>query len=42
MKKRHTPEQIVVRKLHQADEKLAAGASVPQAARELGIQHVAA
>jgi putative transposase len=36
MKKRHTPEQIV-RKLRQADEKLASGASVPQLARELGI-----
>ncbi len=36
MKKRHTPEQIV-RKLRQADEKLASGASIPQVARELGI-----
>ena len=36
MKKRHTPEQIV-RKLHQADEKLASGASIPQVAREFGI-----
>ena len=36
MKKRHTPEQIV-RKLRQADEKLASGASVPEVARELGI-----
>jgi transposase-like protein len=36
MKKRHTPEQII-RKLHQADEKLASGASVPQVARELGV-----
>jgi putative transposase len=36
MKKRHSPEQIV-RKLRQADEKLATGASVPQVARELGV-----
>ena len=36
MKKRHTPEQIV-RKLHQADEKLASGASIPQVVREFGI-----
>jgi len=36
MKKRHTPEQIV-RKLREADEKLAAGASVPELARQLGI-----
>ncbi len=36
MKKRHTPEQIV-RKLHQADKKLASGASIPQVAREFGI-----
>ena len=36
MKKRHTPEQIV-RKLRQADEKLALGASVPEVARELGV-----
>jgi putative transposase len=36
MKKRHSPEQIV-RKLRQADEKLASGASVPEVARELGI-----
>ncbi len=36
MKKRHTPEQAV-RKLRQADEKLAPGASVPQVARELGV-----
>ena len=36
MKKRHTPEQIV-RKLHEADEKLAAGASVPEVARQLCI-----
>jgi len=36
MKKRHSPVQIV-RKLRQADEKLASGASVPQVARELGV-----
>jgi putative transposase len=36
MKKRHSPEQIV-RKLHQADDLLALGASVPQVAREFGI-----
>ncbi len=36
MKKRHTPEQIV-RKLRQADEKLASGASVPEVARCLGV-----
>ena len=36
MKKRHTPEQIV-RKLRQADAELAAGASVPEIARRLGI-----
>jgi transposase-like protein len=36
MKKRHSPEQIV-RKLREADEKLAAGASVPEVARQLGI-----
>jgi putative transposase len=36
MKKRHTPEQIV-RKLHEADEKLAAGASVPEVTKQLGI-----
>ncbi len=36
MKKRHTPGQIV-RKLHQADEKLASGASVPEVARDLGV-----
>jgi putative transposase len=33
---RHTPEQIV-RKLRQAEARLAAGATVPEAARELGI-----
>ena len=36
MKKRHTPEQIV-RMLRQAEAKLAAGSSVPQTTRELGI-----
>jgi putative transposase len=36
MKKRHTPEQIV-RKLRQADAELAAGTSVPEIARRLGI-----
>ena len=36
MKKRHTPEQIV-RKLRQAEAELAAGASVPEVARRLGI-----
>jgi len=33
---RHTPEQII-RKLREAETKLASGTSVPQAARELGI-----
>jgi putative transposase len=36
LKKRHTPEQIV-RMLREADTELAAGASVPQIARKLGI-----
>jgi putative transposase len=36
MKKRHTPEQIV-RKPREADAQLAAGASIPQVARRLGI-----
>ena len=36
MKKRHTPEQII-RKLRQAEAELAAGASVPEVARRLGI-----
>ena len=36
MKKRHSPEQIV-RMLREADTELAAGASVPQIARKLGI-----
>ena len=35
-KTRHTPEQIV-RKLRQAEARLAVGASIPEAARELGI-----
>jgi putative transposase len=36
MKKRHSPEQIV-RKLRQAEAELAAGASIPEVARRLGI-----
>jgi len=36
MKKRHTPEQIV-RKLREADAELAAGASVPEVVKRLGI-----
>ncbi len=36
MKKRHTPEQIV-HKLREADAELAAGASVPEVARRLGV-----
>jgi len=36
MGKRHSPEQIV-RKLRQAEARLATGASIPEAARELGI-----
>jgi putative transposase len=36
MKKRHSPEQIV-RKLRQAEARLAAGATVPEVARELGV-----
>lgn len=36
MKKRHTPEQIV-RKLREAEAELAAGASIPEVARKLGI-----
>jgi putative transposase len=36
LKKRHTPEQIV-RMLREADTQLAAGVSVPQIARRLGI-----
>ncbi len=35
-KTRHTPEQIV-RKLRQAEARLAAGATVPEVSRELGI-----
>lgn len=35
-KTRHTPEQIV-RKLREAEAKLATGASLPQVARDLGI-----
>jgi putative transposase len=34
--KRHSPEQIV-RKLRQAEGKLASGSTVPEAARELGV-----
>jgi putative transposase len=36
LKKRHTPEQLV-RKLRQAEAELAAGASIPEVARRLGI-----
>ncbi len=36
MNKRHTPEQII-RKLRQADEKLAAGTSTPEVAKQLVI-----
>ena len=36
MNKKHTPEQIV-RKLREADAELAAGASVPEITRKLGI-----
>ena len=36
MGKRHSPEQIVG-KLRQAEARLAAGASIPEVARELGI-----
>ena len=36
MKKRHTPEQII-RMLRQAEAKLAAGTTLPEVARELGI-----
>jgi transposase len=35
-KTRHTPEQII-RKLREAEAKLASGTSVPEVARELGI-----
>ncbi len=37
MKKRHTPEQIVRKLREEADAELAAGASVPEVARRLGI-----
>ncbi len=36
MNKRHTPEQIV-RKLREADAQLAAGAPIPEVARQLEI-----
>jgi putative transposase len=36
MNKRHTPEQIV-RKLREADQKLAEGAAIPEIARQFGI-----
>jgi putative transposase len=36
MKKRHSPEQLV-RTLRQAEAELAAGASIPEVARRLGI-----
>ena len=36
MGKRHSPEQIV-RKLRQAEGKLASGSSVPEVAKDLGI-----
>ena len=36
MGKRHSPEQIV-RKLRDAEARLASGATVPEVARELGI-----
>jgi len=36
MGKRHSPEQIV-RKLRDAEERMAGGATVPEVARELGI-----
>jgi putative transposase len=35
-KNRHTPAQII-RKLRQAEAKLATGASVPEVSRELGV-----
>ncbi len=35
-KNRHTPEQII-RKLREAEAKLAGGASTPEVARELGV-----
>jgi putative transposase len=36
MKKRHTPE-LIVRKLREADQKLAEGAAVPEVAKRLGV-----
>ena len=36
MGKRHSPEQII-RKLRQAEGKLASGSTVPEVARDLGI-----
>ena len=39
MGKRHSPEQIV-RKLRQAEARLAAGASIPEAARAAGDRGV--
>ena len=36
MKKRHSPEQII-RKLRQAEGKLASGSTMPEVARELDI-----
>src|SRR3954447_13726971 len=36
MGKRHSPEQIV-RKLRQAEDRLASGSTVPEVARELGV-----
>ena len=36
MGKRHSPEQII-RKLRQAEDKLASGSTVPEVARALGI-----
>ena len=38
-KNRHTPEQII-RKLREAEAKLAGGASIPEVARELGVSEV--
>jgi putative transposase len=40
MGKRHSPERIV-RKLRRAEARLAAGATVPEIARELGISEAA-
>jgi putative transposase len=37
MKKRHTPEQIIVRELREADAQLAAGVPIPEVARQLEI-----